>query len=211
MSRYSSELESVFSVCSTKKGPTHKYHLAGDLQKKRKSSSAQIWFHRCAIRLFEDMMSQAGRIVAVGGLHALPHVLQVQVWTSSLGACWYKDIVGYLWGGSWGPMAAGSSVITTVVSFDATLMSLLPAASILGSFAFEWAVKPWVSREWKACLIRYQISGARLSGDLGFWQSYFCALKASQLQKQFLSSHWIGTVFMFLPSKIKVRELGSGR
>lgn len=34
-------------------------------------------------------------------------------------------------------MAAGSSVITTVVSFDATLMSLLPAASILGSFAFE--------------------------------------------------------------------------
>lgn len=64
----------------------------------------------CRFKLFEDMISQGGgRIVADGGLNALPLVLQVQVWTSSPGACSYKDFadfVGYLWWGSWGPVAA---------------------------------------------------------------------------------------------------------
>jgi len=40
------------------------------------------------MKLFEDVISQrGGRIVADGGLNALPLVLQVKVWTSSPGAC----------------------------------------------------------------------------------------------------------------------------
>lgn len=42
------QAEICYSVYYTKKGPAHKCHLAVDLQEKRRPSSFQSLFHRCA-------------------------------------------------------------------------------------------------------------------------------------------------------------------
>lgn len=95
--------------------------------------------------LFEDTIPQGGgRIVADGGLNALPLVLQVRVWTSSPGVCSYKDFadfVGYVWGGSWGPVAARSGGVVTGF-FWSTSNVFIPSTIHSLLFGHLWV---WVS------------------------------------------------------------------
>lgn len=74
--------------------------------------------------------------------------------------------------------------------FDPALDIFVPSttASLGLSEPRREIIKPQVSQAREMCLRQCEILLAGLSGNMFFWQSSFCALKALLLQKEFLPS-----------------------